>query len=214
MKKNKKQLFISIIFIIFFIIWTLLVKFINVLPIGPNSSKVGLAFFNKFFHNLVGVNMLIYKITDWLGLIPLIFVLIFSIIGLIQWIKRRNLLKVDYSILILGAYYIVVIIVYIMFELISINYRPVLINGNLEISYPSSTTMLVLLVMPTVNYELSKHTTNKGLKKLLKVSITIFCLLMIFGRILSGVHWITDVIGGILISIGLIYLYKYIINLK
>ena len=158
--------------------------------------------------------MLIYKITDWLGLIPLIFVLIFGIIGLIQWIKRRNLLKVDYSILILGVYYIVVIIVYIMFELIPINYRPVLINGNLEISYPSSTTMLVLLVMPTVNYELSKHTTNKGLKKILKVSITIFCLLMIFGRILSGVHWITDIIGGILISIGLVYLYKYIIALK
>ena len=94
--------------------------------------------------------MVIYTITDWLGLVPIFICLIFAGIGLAQLIQRKSLFRVDYDIIVLGIYYIIVIFGYLIFEMIPINYRPVLIDGFMEASYPSSTTLLVLSVMPTL----------------------------------------------------------------
>ena len=44
------------------IIYTLLVKYIDVQEIGPNDSLVGFATINNFMFNLTGVNMLWYDI--------------------------------------------------------------------------------------------------------------------------------------------------------
>ena len=116
-KTNRKRiLFISIFFLISFLLWTILVKYVDVKPIGPNNSSVGLATINGTIHNLTGVNMSLYIITDWLGLVPIFFCIGFAILGLIQWIKRKSIFKVDYNILILGVYYVVVFALYILFE--------------------------------------------------------------------------------------------------
>ena len=155
--------------------------------------------------------MLLYAITDWFGIIPIIFVLIFGVIGLIQLVKRKKLFKVDLNILILGLYYIVVFILYILFEYIVVNYRPVLINGYLEASYPSSTTMLVISVMPTVIIQCNIRIKNIVIKKIISYNIIVFTCFMVIGRILSGVHWISDIVGGILLSVGLVMMYDYII---
>ena len=127
---------------------------------GLKSLLFG-ASINCYFHKLTGVHMGIYTITDWLGLVPIFICLIFAGIGLVQLIQRKNLFKVDSDILVLGIYYIIVIFGYLLFEMIPINYRPILIDGFMEASYPSSTTLLVLSVMPTLWFQAKRRMKNE-----------------------------------------------------
>lgn len=158
--------------------------------------------------------MTLYVITDWLGLVPIFVAFGFAVLGIIQWMKRKKLSKVDYSIFILGGFYIVVIAAYILFEMITVNYRPVLINGILETSYPSSTTLLVLSVMPTASMQFKSRIKRRSLKNAVSILIAFFISFMLLGRLLSGVHWFTDIVGGILLSGCLVMLYKYLVSLK
>ncbi|MBO5837594.1 MAG: phosphatase PAP2 family protein, partial [Oscillospiraceae bacterium] len=161
-------------------------------------------------HKLTGVHMSLYTITDWLGLVPLVFVIGFALLGLIQWIKRRHILKVDYNILILGSFYIIVMAVYVLFEMLVVNYRPILINGYLEASYPSSTTMLVMCVMPTAIMQFNSRIKNNIIKRCVTYTISAFIVFMVIGRLISGVHWFTDIVGGTLLSAGLVLIYRII----
>ncbi len=206
-KKNRKGLIVGIGLLVAFVLWTVAVKFIDVQPIGPEGSVVGFATVNRFVHGLTGANMSLYNITDWLGLVPLGFVMGFGTLGLVQWIKRKHILKVDYSILVLGGFYIVVMAVYVLFEILTLNYRPVLINGVLEASYPSSTTMLVMCVMPTAIMQFNERIINSVLRRSVTVIIAAFIIFMVIGRLVSGVHWFTDIVGGALLSAGLVVLY-------
>ena len=214
MQKNKLSLYISICSLLAFLIWTLSVRTVDLKSIGPNGSAVGFATVNGFFHRLTGVNFTLYNITDWLGLVPVFIGFGFAIFGLCEWIKRKNILKVDYSILALGVFYIVVAAFYILFEYIVINRRPVLIDGFLEASYPSSTTLLVLTVMPTALMQFKARIKNSNLKNIITLLIVVFTAFMVIGRLVSGVHWLTDIIGGILLSSGLVMGYKYAVNLS
>ena len=213
-KKNQKNFCIAISMLIAFVMWTVAIRFIDVQAIGPQESSVGFATINQFVHNLTGVHMSLYTITDWLGLVPLVFVMGFALLGLIQWIKRKNILKVDYNILILGGFYIVVMAVYVLFEMLVVNYRPVLIGGILEASYPSSTTMLVMCVMPTAIMQLNARIKNKVLRRWIASAITAFIAFMVTGRLISGVHWFTDIVGGALLSAGLVMMYRYFARRK
>ena len=197
-----------------FVLWTLLICFVDVRPIGPGNSSVGLADINLFVHNLTGVNFTLYHITDWLVLVPIGVCMGFGILGLVQWIKRKHIFKVDWSILALGVFYIVVIVVFLLFENVVINYRPVLIDGMLETSYPSSTTLLTMCVMSTAAMQLNGRIQNKVFRRWVFFTIIAFTAFMVIGRILSGVHWITDIIGGTLLSAGLVMLYRFVFSLK
>lgn len=215
MKKQKKRnVYTSLGLLAAFMLWTAAISLIDVQAIGPLQSTVGFATLNRFFHNLTGVHMSLYTITDWLGLVPLSFMVGFALLGLSQWIKRKSLLKVDHSILILGGFYVVVMAVYVFFEVYVINYRPVLIEGVLEASYPSSTTMLVLCVMPTSMMQFHARIKNHTLRGCVDCLITIFIVFMVLLRLISGVHWVTDVIGGALLSAGLTMLYGSISNFE
>ena len=197
-----------------FVLWTVAIRLVDVQIIGPQDSAVGLATVNGFIHKLVGVHMLLYNITDWLGLVPIFVGMGFALLGLIQLIKRKSLFKVDYNILILGGFYIVVMAVYVLFEMLVVNYRPVLINGYLEASYPSSTTMLVMCVMPTAIMQFNARIKNNVLKRFVASAIIAFIVFMVIGRLVSGVHWFTDIIGGALLSTGLVLMYRAIISLE
>ena len=206
-KKNKKRLALGVSLVVAFVLWTVLVRFAYVQAIGPDGSSVGFATLNRFVHELTGVNWILYTVTDWLGLVPIAVALGFAILGLVQLIKRKSLWKVDHSILALGVFYIVVMAAYIFFEIVVINYRPTLINGYLEASYPSSTTMLVMCVMPTAAMQLNARIKNTVFRRCAIIAIVAFTVFMVIGRLISGVHWITDIIGGALLSAGLVMLY-------
>ena len=209
MKERKfRKLWSAICLLAAFVLWTAAVQFVDVQAIGPQGSCVGLAAINGFWHEIIGVNWMLYVITDWLGLIPLGVVLLFAMLGLNQWITRKDLRKVDTDLLILGGYYLVVLAVFVFFEIVEINYRPVLIEGYLETSYPSSTTMLVLCVMPTAVMQMNTRIIKR--RKAFGCLITVFAVLMVIGRLLSGVHWLTDILGGMLLSVGLVMLYVFL----
>lgn len=207
MKKSRKHLIEGICFLIGFLFWTLIIQCVDVQNVGPKSSKVGLALINVWFHKLTGVHMNIYQITDWLGLVPIVICMCFGVIGLKQWICRRSICRVDVDIILLGIYYVLVILMYLVFEMIPINYRPVLINGVLEASYPSSTTLLVMGVMPTLAFQMKSRINNCFARKTAEVFAASFMLFMVIGRLISGVHWLTDIVGAILLSVGLFQLY-------
>ena len=214
MKRVRKSFIVSICLLTAFVLWTVAISFVDVRAIGPQGSSVGFAGINGYVHNLTGVHFSLYNITDWLGLVPLFVCMGFGILGLVQWIKRKSICKVDHDILILGGFYIITIAAYLLFESVVINYRPVLINGYLEASYPSSTTLLVMCVMPTAVMQFNSRIRNKLLRNIVAATLVAFIAFMVIGRLISGVHWFTDIVGGALLSAGLVMMYRAIVDLE
>ena len=209
---KKRTLWIALGFLAAFALWTVLVTRVDLQQIGPLESSVGFATVNGLVHRLTGVRMGLYVITDWLGLVPVAVGFGFALLGLVQWIQRKHIGKVDRGILLLGGFYILTVAAYVFFESYVVNYRPVLIDGFLEVSYPSSTTLLVLCVMPTAMLQLRARIQKPTLRKILLSAIAVFTGFMVLGRLLSGVHWLTDIIGGILLSAGLVLLYSFMLG--
>ena len=211
MKKNQ-NLLTGILLLTGFAVWTFLIQEVDVQPIGPNGSSVGFAALNGWFHQLTGVHWMLYTLTDWLGLVPICVCLIFAGAGFVQLVQRRSIFKVDLDIIMLGAYYVLVIFGYLLFEMVPINYRPVLIDGFLEASYPSSTTLLVLSVMPTLYFQAQRRLTRNVLQQAIYIISVLFSAFMVIGRLISGVHWLTDIVGAVLLSSGIFLIYKASVN--
>lgn len=205
--KDKKLFSVGLILIAVFVFWTILILTVDVQPVGVNGTVVGFATLNCSFHNMTGVNMTIYHITDLLGLVPLFCCMIYGAVGFVQLLQRKSLLKVDIDILLLGVYYVIVIFGYLIFEMIPINYRPILIDGRMEVSYPSSTTLLVSSVMPTVIFQIDRRIKNRVVRRIISPSTILFSLFMLIGRTIAGVHWLTDIIGLVFLSAGLFLIY-------
>ena len=207
-KSKKKSLLMGSISLAMFAVWTVLILTVDVQPLGQNGTSIGFATFNCWFHHFTGVNMAIYTITDWMGLVPVVICLIFAGIGLVQLIKRRSIFRVDADIMILGVYFVIVFLAYAIFEIIPINYRPILIEGRMEASYPSSTTLLVLSVMLALVEQIKRRLSGIRVKQIITIAAIAFSVFMVTGRLISGVHWFTDIVGGELLSVGLYMLYK------
>ena len=208
---GKKGIAVGISMILVFILWTILIQKVDVQPVGQNGTDIGFASVNTWFHQLTGVHMWIYTITDWLGLVPVVVCACFGFIGLTQWIRRRSLKKVDPDIILLGLYYILVILGYLIFEMIPINFRPIPIDGAMEASYPSSTTLLVLSVMPTLIFQVNRKANQSSVKTTVTVITVLFTALMVIGRTVAGVHWLTDILGAVFLSMGLYFLYRSVV---
>ena len=209
-----KKSVVSLLLIIVSIIYILLIKLVDVASIGPRSSEVGFSSINGWFNNIFSYNSTIYKITEVLGYIALLIIVVFALLGLYQLIKRKSIKKVDKEIIVLGIFYVIVLFLYVLFDKVAINYRPVLLEGVLEPSFPSSHTLLAMFVCGSAVIMNNKLFEKNEYKKLINVLLIVLMVLIIVGRLLSGVHWITDVVGGILIATTLLYIFNYIINYR
>lgn len=210
--KQNQNLLAGTLLLVGFAVWTFLIQMVDVQPIGPNGSSVGFAALNGWFHQLTGVHWMLYTLTDWLGLVPIFVCLIFAGVGFAQLVQRKSLLKVDLDIILLGVYYVFVIFGYLLFEMVPINYRPVLIEGFLEASYPSSTTLLVLSVMPTLYFQVQRRLAQNVFRQTICILSVLFSAFMVIGRLISGVHWLTDIMGAVLLSSGIFLIYKASVN--
>lgn len=207
MKKAITNCMFSAGLLILFILYTVAIMSIDVQPIGPQGSAVGFATINGWLHRIIGSNMQLYTFTDWASIAAILIALGFAVLGFFQLIQRKSLFRVDKSILALGVFYVLVLSAYLFFEFQVINYRPILIEGRLEASYPSSTTMLVMCIMPTAMVQFNRLIKNKTARHITVVLCGLFTAFMLIGRLLSGVHWFTDICGGALLSTALVMLY-------
>ena len=195
-----------------FALWTAAVYVVDVQPIGPLGSKVGFAALNGWFHSLTGVHLWLYDLTDLLSVVPLGLCGAFGILGLGQWVRRKKLRRVDRDLLFLGGFYLAVAAFFVAFECFPVNFRPVLIEGRQEASYPSSTTLLVLCVMSTAQMQLRRRLRPGALRRMVCTMIPCFTAFMVLARLVSGVHWLTDILGGGLLSVGLVTLYGALVK--
>ena len=203
MNKKKRNFLISTILILLAVVFTILVKVVDVKAIGVNETNIGFATLNQLVFKTTGVNMIWYHITDWLGLVPVFMAIVYGIIGFIQLIKRKSLFKVDIEIMILGLFYIIVISLYIFFEKVIVNYRPILMNGFLEASYPSSHTLMAICLCGS-SIIVNKKLFNNKITTFIDGLSVVIIFTTVIGRLISGVHWFTDIIGGMIISIALL----------
>lgn len=197
-----------------FIIWIFLVRTVDVDSIGPEGTSVGLSHINKSVSDFFGQNLFWYDVTEFFGTIAILVAAAFAFTGLIQLIIRKSLAKVDKEIFVLGGLYIIVIGLYALFEVVIINYRPIIMSGeeHPEASFPSSHTMLICVVMGSAIMVMDKYIKNKSLCNALKILCAIIMVVTVVGRLISGVHWFTDIIGGVLISIALLALFSGILE--
>ncbi len=220
MSKTKKNFIISGILLVIAIIYTILVQMVDVKPIGPENSSVGFATVNEAVANKIGENTAkgysetLYDITKYLGYISLLMCVVYACIGLVQLIKRKSLFKVDKEIFILAAFYIVVIALYVLFEIYIVNYRPVIMEEGLEASYPSSHTMLAVCVCGSAIILNKKLFSNFKQIKIVNILCAVLLVATVVGRLLSGVHWFSDIIGSIIISSALLMTFYSLINAK
>lgn len=216
MSKTKRNYIISIVLIAIAIIYTILVKTVDIGTIGPQDSKVGFATINKVVADNLPLNETLYKITKYLGYISLALVGIYGLIGLAQLIKRKSLFKVDREIISLGVFFVIVLALYVAFEMFIVNYRPVILDPEvgLEASYPSSHTVLAVCVCGSVIMVNKKIFEKvKGIK-VVNALCAVILIATVIGRLFSGVHWFSDIIGAIIISSALLMTYYSVINAK
>ena len=200
MKEFRKKVGIALGLFLAFLLWTAAVCWVDVQAIGPQGSAVGLATFNRAVHAWTGVNFVLYTVTDWLGVLPLGICVGFGAFGLVQWIRRKSIRNVDCDLLVLGGFWMMVLLAYLFFEFVPVNFRPVLIDGALEVSYPSSTTVLALCVVPMAGRFLRGRMRSRVRYRSMIAAAWTFSSFLVIGRIFSGVHWMSDIIGGILLS--------------
>lgn len=214
--KNKKTLWL-LLFVVTFILFvgfTLLVKYVDVKALGPIKDEVtqsvGLSKMNKsYIDSIKEKNFVLYEVTDWASILTIPVGFIFLIIGIVELKRRKNIFKVDGNILALGLFYVAVFFTYLFFQFVVINYRPVLIDGNFEASYPSSTTVLAFAICVTAIDQVFIYVKNKNIRIALTSFAVLFLAFLVVGRLVSGVHWLSDIIGSLIISASLIFLYFY-----
>ena len=210
----KTKTIAAVICLVLFLLLIAAVKTVDVAPIGPEETSIGLSGINGAIHEATGVSKLLYKLTNYLGYLSILAGLCFALYGLIQLIQRKSLLKVDREILVLGCLLVVLALLYVLFEFVVINFRPVVMPGEAhpEASFPSSHTMLTFVILGSIMMIIGRYVKNRSLRTLIQVICGLLILVMVFGRLLSGVHWFTDILGGVLISGALLFLFAAVLD--
>ena len=198
------------LFALLFLLVTGLVLRVDVAPVGPAGTVIGLSHLNAGVFALLGESELWYRLTSAFGGLALLVVLSFGLLGAVQLVRRRSLAAVDRDILMLGLIYLLTALLYVLFEHTVVNYRPVILVPSVgpEPSFPSSHTMLVCTVLGTAIPAWRRRLTQRpGLLRLVTAAAILIIVLTVAGRLLSGVHWFTDILAGTLLSAALISLY-------
>ena len=206
-KKSKKEFMIAGGLLFVFILFTVAVMKVDVAAIGPKDSLVGLSKINDFMFKKLGTHPIWDMITEVLLVTAFLIVLLFGVIGIKQLIERKSLWKVDHGILLLAVFYVFLAAFYELFEVVVVNYRPILEDGELAASFPSSHTMLICSIVGSAMVLFDRMLTNKVVRNVVEIIGGIILILAVMGRLLAGVHWFTDILGGVLLSAALVMFY-------
>lgn len=204
---NRRSFALGAALLLLFVVFTILVAKVDVAPIGADGTDVGFSGINKKINDFLGENKGIYQVSEALGYLTWGVVAFFGLFGLSQLVNRRSLLKVDRDIILLGCGYAVMLAFYVLFEKVIINYRPATAGGELEASYPSSHTLMLVFVMATAIMQAFRRVKHDSLRMTLCMLAFFIAVAVTAGRLVGGVHWFTDIIGGLLLAAALASLY-------
>lgn len=208
MEKSLKKFLAAAILGGLFLVLILVLKTVDVKAIGPNGSSVGLSAVNGAFFKLTGQIDVLYKLSEIVGYVALLSAAFFAFLGLLQLVKGKKLAAVDKDLYLLGAFYVVVLAVYLLFEKIVINYRPVLEDGQLAASFPSSHTVLAITFLGAAALQFKNRLNDVKVRTAVTLTCQTLILLIVLLRLFCGWHWLTDVIGGLLIGVALLLVYS------
>ena len=205
--KNTKKLFAAAVCCGLFLLLILLLKTVDVKAVGPLGSSVGFSALNSAFFKLTGQIDVLYRLSEGIGFVALLTAAFFAFLGLLQLVKGKKLSAVDTDLYVLAVYYVVVLAVYLMFEKIVINYRPVLEDGQLAASFPSSHTVLAITFLGAAALQFKRRLADEKLRRVVVLTCQGLVLAMVLFRLFCGWHWLTDVAGGVLIGSALLLAY-------
>ena len=215
MNKKKTAFITAAVFALLFILTALLVKTVDVSAIGPDGTSIGLSSVNGPVRDFFGTSELWYKLTEWLGYAAILIAVTFFVMGVYQLISRKSIFKVDPEIICLGIIYVLTIAFYLFFEVFPVNFRPALMPGETvaEASFPSSHTVLACVILGTAIILVGKYFRGNTLKTVLTTAMCALIGLIVSGRFISGAHWLTDIIAGMLLSAALIALFAGLLEI-
>ena len=207
MKKNKTSFTISLILLAVSVIFTLLVASVGRAPVGPENSEVGFAALNAALHDQFGYNTVFYGISSVLGYLTILTALINCVGYLANLIKKKDLRMVRADLTATLGIYILLAVLYLVFEFVVINYRPVILEEGLEASFPSTHSMLAIAVMFSAAQQVRTGMKESGIRNILILLCVLTGVLTPVTRFFSGVHWFTDILGGVLYGLFLTSLF-------
>lgn len=207
---RKKSLIQFVAVTLIAVVFTVLVKIVDVGFVSSTGSLVGFSSVNIPFSQKFGFNPIFYKVSEVLGYLIFLVIAVFAFIGCYQLIKRKSLMKVDKDLYALAITYVFTFALYIFFDkVLVINLRPIIMAGEsiAEPSFPSSHTLLAVSVLGTAISECGKI-RRKSFRVSLVIVLAILMGATVLSRLFSGVHWVTDIIAGILWGEVMMTLYQ------
>lgn len=194
---KKKWLCIAVILTIIFISYTLVIKFVDVQTEG--EITVGLGTINFWWRDLVGLSLVWNYISNVVAILVLFQVGLLLLWQFVILLRRKKIGQLAKHWWMFDVSLVILVSCYFLFEVLIINYRPIVINGVVDSSYPSSHVLLFCTVIPLVVRTVFRE--NKSWRWLSFVMCVGLLVLGVIARLLSGYHWLTDITGGVLLGI-------------
>lgn len=198
------------VFLALFAALTVSLVFVDRQPIAGDGSLVGLATFNLNARAILGQSDLMEKVSNLLLVIPAASALAFAVIGVRQLVQSRSRAGVDRNLWWLLALYGAMLVLYVLFNCISPNNRPILEDGMCEPSFPSSHTLLAVTMCGSAMVQAVRRLRAGGWRTVVLVVLAIGMVGIVAARAMAGVHWATDILGGILLGAALVAFYHAI----
>ena len=204
------KVILGFVFLFLFIILILLLN-VDKDYITP-TGKVGLSSFNDMVDYKYNKGWQI--LADVFLYLGIALVAILAIYGLYELIKRKSLFKVDKYIIVIGAFFIISIILWLLFDkVVTINYRPILVDGEKESSFPSTHTFVCVFIYMSAYTVVKKLLNNKIYNEIVLSLAIVIVIFTAVSRILSGMHYLTDVMGGVFLGLSLYFICDGIITI-
>ncbi len=211
---SKKGIIFTVLFLVAFILFTVAVMTVDVQPIGPENSCVGFASLNGAVQRFLNFDRGLYNISEALGYACIATAFLFTLEGFVQLIKRKSFAKVDPRLYVLACVYLLALSLYLVFDRVEINYRPVIIDAaeGLKLSYPSSHTLMSFTFVTGAFLQIPYYINDKRLSRILRTLCLILASSVVITRMFSGVHWITDIVASVLLGMAVTSLHYLVLS--
>ena len=208
-KKNWK-LIVGAAFFVLFLVLIVLLKAVDVELDANTGKEIGLSSLNFAARDAIGERFGLYDLTEYLGYLAILIAACFAVWAVVRFFFARfDLRKTGLDFAVLAGLYVAVIFFYVLFEFLVINYRPILLDGKAEASFPSSHTMLAITVFVSASRILYRRFNLRVSPVLFSLPFYLLAAFVTVARLLSGVHWLTDIVGGVLLSTALLFLFSF-----